>query len=140
MRKSFTILCFALSFSYVTIGQQTDSGRQDTVNWIKIGEAPIEFQSMNDEIKINNSDKIVFVKFSVTEAPVNLTILEFFYETGEKQVVKTDLTVKASGGSRSIELHGGERKLAKVSFIYNSLPGETEKTTVLQIWGLKKQP
>ena len=140
MRKSFTILCFALSFSYVTIGQQTDPGRQETMNWIKIGEASIEFQNMNDEIKVSNSDKFIFVKFSVTEAPVNLTILEFYYETGEKQVVKTDLTVKPSEVSREIELHGGERKLFKVSFIYNSLPGETEKKTVLQIWGVKKQP
>ena len=138
MRKSITILCLALSFTYVTIGQQPSPGSQDTVHWIKLGEATVEFQNLNDEIKVSNSDKFDSVKFSVTQSPLNLINLEFYYETGEKQAVKTDLTVNTNERSRAIELHGGERKLAKIAFIYSALPGETEKKTVLQIWGVKK--
>ena len=61
MREVITILCLALSFCHIS-GQQTVSG-QDTVSWIKIGETTVEFQNLNDEILVNNSDKYAFVRF-----------------------------------------------------------------------------
>lgn len=110
----------------------------DAAGWHKIGEKSVNFKTERDEISVIGSDRFSKIKFKVTEAAIALVSLEITYESGDKQDVKMDQTVKAQGESRSIDLKGGaERSIKKIIFVYETLPNSKDEKAHVEIWGLK---
>lgn len=110
----------------------------DSAGWHKIGERTVAFKTDRDEIAVIGSDRFSAIKFKVTEASIALVSLEITYESGDKQDVKMDQTVKAQGESRTVDLKGGaERSIKKIIFVYETLPNSKDEKARVEIWGLK---
>ena len=110
----------------------------DAAGWHKIAERTVDFKMDKDEIAVMGSDRFSTIKFKVTEAAIDLVSLEITYESGDKQDVKVNQTVKAPGESRVIDLKGGsERSIKKIIFVYKTLPNSKDEKAKVEIWGLK---
>jgi hypothetical protein len=139
MKKVLTIILLAIAGSYGTAkSQQTAVIVSDTAGWYKIGEINVNFQRDRDEILVLGADKFKSIKFKVIDAPIDLKDLEVYYESGNKQDIKINESIKASGESRVIDLEGGEqRSIKKIVFVYKTLPNRNDENAHVEVWGLK---
>ena len=142
MRKVLLISILAFAGSYFTANAQTQDKTHavmvsDSKGWHKIGETTVNFVKEREEIIVAGSDRFASIKFKVLEAPIQLMDLEVYFESGDKQVIKVNTSIKAPGESRVIDLNGGERNLKKIVFIYKTLPNRKDDKAQVEIWGLK---
>ena len=139
MKKVLTIILLAIAGSYGTANsQQTAVIASDTAGWCKIGVTTVDFQRDRDEILVLGADRFKSIKFKVIEAPLDLKDLEVYYESGNKQDIKINESIKAAGESRVIDLEGGEqRNLKKIVFVYKTLPNRNDVNAHVEVWGLK---
>ena len=142
MRKVLLISILAFAGSYFTANAQTQDNKNaimvsDSKGWHKIGETTVNFVKEREEILVTGSDRFAAIKFKVLDAPIQLTDLEVYFESGDKQVIKVNSSIKAAGESRVININGGERDLKKIVFIYKTLPNRKDDKAHVEIWGLK---
>ncbi|HSH67673.1 MAG TPA: hypothetical protein VLB84_18170 [Bacteroidia bacterium] len=134
----------ALTASFGTaIAQETKTDKSheliisDKTGWHKIGELTADFKKEREEVMVIGADRFASIRFKVTDAPIDLTSLEIYYESGDKQDVKVNMLVKAPGESRTIDLNGGERSLKKIVFVYKTVPNHKDEKAHVEIWGMK---
>jgi len=139
MKKVLSIILFAMAVSYGTASsQQTTVISTDTSGWYKIGEANVDFSRDRDEIIVLGADKFKSIKLKVINAPIDLKDLEVYFETGKRQDVKINASLKAAGESQVIDLEGGEqRSLKKIVIVYKTLANNMDVKAYIQVWGLK---
>ena len=109
----------------------------DKQGWHEIAEKTVDFQKESDEIIVMGADRFASIKFKVEDAPIYLTSLEIFYESGDNQKVDVNMPIQLKGESRVIDLNGGERNLKKIVFVYRTLPNRKDKKAEIEIYGLK---
>jgi allophanate hydrolase subunit 1 len=139
MKKVLPIILLAIAGSFGTANsQQTTVVSNDTSGWYKIGEAKVDFKKDRDEILVLGADKFKSIKLKVINAPIELKDLEIYFETGKKQDVKINKSLKAAGETSVIDLEDGEkRSLKKIDFIYKTVPNNMDVKAVVEVWGLK---
>lgn len=142
MKKVLLIGVLAFAGSYFVANAQTKDKTHavmvsDTKGWHKIGETTVSFTKEREEVVVVGSDRFASIKFKVTDAPIQLMDLEVYFESGDKQVIKVNTSIKAPGESRLIEIKGGERDLKKIVFVYKTLPNRKDDKAHVEIWGLK---
>ena len=139
MMKTMIMMLLAFAGSIGIASAQTPAVMvSDAAGWHKIAERTVDFKMDKDEIAVMGSDRFSTIKFKVTEAAIDLVSLEITYESGDKQDVKVNQTVKAPGESRVIDLKGGsERSIKKIIFVYKTLPNSKDEKAKVEIWGLK---
>lgn len=131
------MITIALSFG-IASAQSPAVVISDAAGWHKIGEKTVDFKMERDEISVIGSDRFSTIKFKVTEAAIQLVSLEITYESGDKQDVTINQTIKTPGESRTIDLKGGsERSIKKIIFVYKTLPNSKDEKAHVEIWGLK---
>lgn len=137
--KTMIMMLLAFAGSIGIASAQTPAVMvSDAAGWHKIAERTVDFKMDKDEIAVMGSDRFSTIKFKVTEAAIDLVSLEITYESGDKQDVKVNQTVKAPGESRVIDLKGGsERSIKKIIFVYKTLPNSKDEKAKVEIWGLK---
>ena len=59
------------------------------------------------------------------------------YEDGTKQDVPVAATFSAGQESRIIDIPGAEKDIARISFVYHSIPNQGKDRAHLEIWGYK---
>lgn len=109
----------------------------DKTGWHKIGETKVDFTKDRDEVLVMGADKFATMKFKVTDAPIDITDVEIFYESGDNQKVNLGSAIKAPGESRAIDLNGGERRIKKIVLMYKTIPNYKDKKAHVEIWGNK---
>lgn len=109
----------------------------DKTGWHKIGETKVDFTKDRDEVLVIGADKFASMKFKVTDAPIDITDVEVFYESGDNQKINLGSAIKAPGESRVIDLNGGERRIKKIVFMYKTIPNYKDKKAHVEIWGNK---
>jgi hypothetical protein len=139
MKKTMIIMLLAIAGSFGTASAQMPAVMvSDAAGWHKIGEKTVDFKMERDEISVIGSDRFSTIKFKVTEAAIDLVSLEITYESGDKQDVIINQTIKTAGESRTIDLKGGsERSIKKIIFVYKTLPNSKDEKAHVEIWGLK---
>ena len=142
MKKVLLIGILAVAGSYFTANAQTQDNKHalmvsDSKGWHKIGETTVNFVKEREEIIVTGSDRFASIKFKVIDAPIQLMDLEVYFESGDKQVIKVNTSIKAPGESRIIDIKGGERDLKKIVFIYKTVPNRKDDKAHVEIWGLK---
>jgi hypothetical protein len=138
MKKVLIVVLFFIAGSYdIARAQQTKDVVINNSGWIKIGEATVSFQDERNEILVTGSDRFASVKLKVLEASLELTKLEVYFETGDKQDIKVNKQINAQGESEEIEINGGGRNLRKVAVVYKGLPDSKDAKTLVELWGLK---
>lgn len=109
----------------------------DKAGWHEIAEKTVDFQKESDEIIVMGADRFASIKFKVEDAPIYLTSLEIYYESGDNQKVDVNMPIQLKGFSRVIDLNGGERNLKKIVFVYKTLPNRKDKKAEVEVYGLK---
>ena len=139
MKKVLTIVLLAIAGSYGTASaQQTTVVSSDTSGWYKIGEAKVDFKRDRDEIVVLGADRFKSIKLVVINTPIDLKDLEIHYETGKKQDVNINKSLKAADETGVIDLEdGGQRSIKKIVFVYKSIPNSMDEKAYVQVWGLK---
>jgi hypothetical protein len=103
--------------------------------WHKIGETTASFKMENESIVVMGADKFKSIRLKVTDAPLNIMMLQVYYEGGEVEDIPVKSDLKAGAETRVIAIK--EKPLKKVSFTYKTTPnGEQDKAHV-ELWGMK---
>ena len=139
MRKVLSIILLFTAGIYGTAsGQQTTVVSADTSGWYKIGQANVDFKRDRDEIVVLGADKFKSIKLKVINAPIDLKDLEIYFETGNRQDVKINASLKAAGESEVIDLVGGEtRSIKKIVFVYKTIANNMDVKAYVEVWALK---
>ena len=139
MRKVLSIILLFTAGIYGTAsGQQTTVVSADTSGWYKIGQANVDFKRDRDEIVVLGADKFKSIKLKVINAPIDLKDLEIYFETGNRQDVKINASLKAAGESEVIDLVGGEsRSIKKIVFVYKTIANNMDIKAYIEVWALK---
>lgn len=138
MKKILILAVLALTAGYTELkAQQPAVVVSDKTGWHKIGETKVDFTKEKEEVVVMGADKFASIKFKVTEAPIDLTSIEVFYESGDNQMVNIGYPIKAAGESRLIALNGGERSIKKIVLMYKTIPNYKDKKAHVEIWGNK---
>jgi len=139
IKKGMIMMMLAIAGCFgIANAQQPAVMISDAAGWHKIGERTVEFTRDRDEIPVIVSDRFSTIKFKVTEAAIYFTSFEIFFESGDKQNVMINESVKSPGESRVIDLKGGsERSIKKIVFVYKTLPNSKDEKAHIEVWGLK---
>ena len=139
MKKVLSIILLAIAGIYGTASaQQTTVVSTDTSGWYKIGQANVDFKRDRDEIVVLGADRFKSIKLKVINAPIDLKDLEIYYESGNKQNVKINASLKAAGESEVIDLEQGEqRSIKKIVIVYKTLANNMDVKAYIEVWGLK---
>ena len=105
--------------------------------WHKIGGTTVDFKKEKEEIMIMGANRFASIKFKVADAPLDITSVEIFYESGDNQMTNLNCSVKAPGESSIVNLNGGERSVKKIVFVYKTPPNTKDLKSHVEIWGLK---
>ena len=142
MKKVLTIILLAIVGSYgLASAQQTAVISNDTTGWYKIGEAKVDFQRDRDEIVVLGADKFKSIKLVIINSAIDLKDLEIHYETGKKQDVNINKSLKAADGTGVIDLEdGGQHSIKKIVFVYKAAANSMNDNASMEVWGLKTNP
>jgi len=109
----------------------------DKTGWHKIGETIVSFAKERDEISVLGSDRYAKLKFKATDAGIMISDITISYEDGTKQDVPVSATMAMGVESRVVDIPGSEKDIARISFVYKTIPNQTKDKAHLEIWGYK---
>ena len=138
MKKSLILVLLAVAGSYgIATAQMPAVQISDKTGWHKIGETTVDLQKERDEVAVIGADRFAALKIRVTDAPVELTDLEIYFEDDTRQNVQLRTMMKAGAESRIINIEGGEKDLEKIVFLYKSTANASDEKASIEIWGKK---
>lgn len=138
MKKVLLIALLAFGAAHSQLkAQQPAVVISDKTGWHKIGETKVDFTKDRDEVIVMGADRFASMKFKVTDAPIDITDVEVYYESGDNQKINLGSAIKAPGESRVVDLNGGERSIKKIVFMYKTIPNYKDKKAHVEIWGNK---
>jgi len=109
----------------------------DKTGWHKIGETVVSFAKERDEIMVLGADRYAKLKFKATDAGIIISDITISYEDGTKQDVPVSATMAMGVESRVIDVPGAEKDIARISFVYKTIPNQAKDKAHLEIWGFK---
>lgn len=109
----------------------------DKAGWHKIGETVVSFAKERDEIMVLGADRYAKLKFKATDAGIMISDITISYEDGTKQDVPVSATMAMGAESRVIDVPGAEKDIARISFVYKTIPNQAKDKAHLEIWGFK---
>jgi len=109
----------------------------DKTGWHKIGETTVSFDKERDEVMVLGADRYAKLKFKVTDAGIIISDITISYEDGTKQDVPVSATMAMGVESRVIDVPGAEKDIARISFVYKTVPNQAKDKAHVEIWGFK---
>jgi hypothetical protein len=109
----------------------------DKTGWHKIGETIVSFSKERDEIAVLGADRYAKLKFKVTDAGIMISDITISYEDGTKQDVPVSSTMAMGAESRVVDIPGAEKDIARISFVYKTVPNQAKDKAHVEIWGYK---
>ncbi|MBC7873238.1 MAG: hypothetical protein H7Y01_04540 [Ferruginibacter sp.] len=103
--------------------------------WMVMGSRTVNYGTDHDVISNGSPDTWfsgIYIK--VTDAPIRINDMKVYFDNGDKFDVSIRSMIKENGHSRTIELPGGQRKITKVEFAYETL-GSNRGHATLTLWG-----
>ena len=148
MRSPITKTCFmkkilltllAAAFCAAGFSQKPAVVANDKSGWHKIAQNKVDLTTDHDEVAVMGADRFAMLKFKVTNAPIEISDIDVYFEEGDMQNIRVGYAVKKDGAeSRPIDLRGGsERNLKKIVFRYKTVDKGTGNKGTLEIWGKK---
>lgn len=124
--KSIVFVSVIILLSFTT--------RNDSQQWILIGEKRASFLIDHDVIHVTGNDNYRQLKVKVKDGPVHVIDLDVHFENGDKFDVALKQRIPKGGESRVIDLPGNSRSIRKVEFWYETKGFRKGRGTV-QVWG-----
>jgi hypothetical protein len=102
--------------------------------WEVLGSRSVRYGTDKDVITVSGDKWYKGIYFKVTEAPIKINDMKVYFDNGDKFDVSMRSMIKQNGHTRTIELPGGERRITKVEFSYETM-GSNRGTATLTLWG-----
>jgi hypothetical protein len=102
--------------------------------WEVLGSRSVRYGTDHDVISVSSEKWYQGIYFKVTDAPIKINDMKVYFDNGDKFDVSIRGMIKENGHSRTITLPGGERRITKVEFSYETL-GSNRGTANLTLWG-----
>lgn len=103
--------------------------------WMVMGSRTVNYGTDYDVITNGSPDTwFTGIYIKVTDAPIKINDMKVYFDNGDKFDVSIRSMIKENGHSRTIELPGGQRKITKVEFSYETL-GSKRGHAELTLWG-----
>lgn len=103
--------------------------------WHKIGETTASFKMENESIVVMGADKFKSIRLKVTDAPLNIVMLQVYYEGGDVEDIPVKSELKAGSETRVISIK--EKPIKKVSFTYKTEANSKHEKAHVELWGMK---
>ncbi|MGZ3919029.1 MAG: hypothetical protein ACXVNM_03235 [Bacteroidia bacterium] len=133
------IIILLLSLLFVSVNSVTAQKPGIVVSnkegWHKIGETTASFKMENESILVVGADKFKSIKLMVTDSPLNIIMLQVYYEGGEVEDIPVKSELKAGAETRVIAIK--EKALKKVSFTYKTVANSEHDKAHIELWGMK---
>lgn len=121
-----TLLSVLLSCACSAAVAHTSSG------WVSLGSATVRPRGDVDVIQNNKTSSFSKIQLRVSRAPVVFRDVKVHFADGSIQDVKLRNRIGVGGRSREIDLRGGQRKIARISFSYRS-PAKSKRFGVVTV-------
>jgi hypothetical protein len=125
---------FAFTIKENTIGEKTTFAAASPTAWEVLGSRSVRYGTDHDIITVSSDKWYQGIYFKVTDAPIKINDMKVYFDNGDKFDVSIRGMIKENGHSRTIELPGGQRRITKVEFSYETL-GSNRGTANLTLWG-----
>ena len=109
----------------------------DEPGWHKIGQLTASFKMEKEELIVMGADKFKSIKIKVVDAPIHITYLEIYYESGDMETITFNTDLKAGEESKVYNLKGIEKELKKVVFYYGTMANQKSDKATVEVYGLK---
>jgi hypothetical protein len=109
----------------------------DKTGWHKIAETTVSFTKEQDEVMVLGADRYAKLKFKATDAGIIISDMTISYEDGTRHDIAVASTFNVGEESRVIDVPGAEKDIARISFIYKTVPNQNKDKAHLEIWGYK---
>ena len=139
MKPQFLIALaiIAAQLSFITVGKvpvNNPSTEASPNAWEVLGSRSVRYGTDHDVISVSSDKWYKGIYFKVTDAPIKINDMKVYFDNGDKFDVSIRGMIKQNGHSRTIELPGGERRITKVEFSYETM-GSNRGTATLTLWG-----
>jgi hypothetical protein len=132
---ALAIIAAQLSFTTVgTVPVNNPSPEASPNAWEVLGSRSVRYGTDHDVISVSSDKWYKGIYFKVTDAPIKINDMKVYFDNGDKFDVSIRGMIKQNGHSRTIELPGGERRITKVEFSYETM-GSNRGTANLTLWG-----
>ncbi len=102
--------------------------------WEVLGSRSVRYGTDHDVITVSSDKWYKGIYFKVTGAPIKINDMKVYFDNGDKFDVSIRSMIRENGHSRTIELPGGERRITKVDFSYETM-GSNRGNATLTLWG-----
>lgn len=102
--------------------------------WEILGSRSVRYGTDHDVITVSGDKWYTGIYFKVTDAPIRINDMKVYFDNGDKFDVSIRSMIRENGHSRTITLPGGQRKITKVEFSYETM-GSNRGTANLTLWG-----
>ncbi len=138
LRYFLSFLVISAQFSFI----QPDSTKRKEIPdytfqpyaWEVLGSRSVRYNTDHDVITVSSDKWYKGIYFKVTGAPIKINDMKVYFDNGDKFDVSIRSMIRENGHSRTIELPGGERRITKVDFSYETM-GSNRGTATLTLWG-----
>jgi hypothetical protein len=139
MKKLAMIFLMLFTVAYVNSVFAQDPGVvvSDKPGWHKIGEVKADFKTEDESIVVLGKDEFKSIKLKVTDAPIDISQVVVYYESGETQKIPVTGMLAAGSESKIYDLQYPSKELKKVSFTYKSEPNYKSEKAHVELYGLK---
>lgn len=137
--KKTAVVVLMLLFGVVVsaLAQEPNIVASRKPGWHKIGEIKASFTLESESIGVMGADEFKAIKLKVTDAPINITNVTVFYESGETQEIPVKGTLSAGAETAIFDLDRPNDELKKISFTYKSEPNFKGDKAHVELYGLK---
>jgi hypothetical protein len=139
MKPSVIIAAFiiAAQFSFTTTSSAPAANTNTVLSpnaWEVLGSRSVRYGTDHDVITVTGDKWYKGIYFKVTDAPIKINDMKVYFDNGDKFDVSIRSMIRENGHSRTIELPGGQRRITKVEFSYETM-GSNRGTATLTLWG-----
>lgn len=103
-------------------------------DWEVLGSRSVRYGTDHDVISVSGDRWYKGIYFKVTDAPIKINDMKVYFDNGDKFDVSIRSMIRENGHSRTIELPGGQRRITRVEFSYETM-GSNRGTANLTLWG-----
>jgi hypothetical protein len=135
--KKIIVLMLAFAFVQVNTAWAQKPGivTSNKEGWHKIGEITASFKMENESIVVMGADQFKSIKLKVTDAPINIELLNVYYESGDVEEIPVKSELKAGAETRAMAVK--QKDIKKVQFTYKTMPNSTHEKAHVELWGMK---
>jgi hypothetical protein len=105
--------------------------------WHKIGDITASFKNQTESIVVLGADEFTAIKLKVTDAPIHISRLQVFYESGDMEEIEVASELQKGSETRTVNLKYPGKDINKIQFAYRTVANNKGDKAEVELYGLK---